>query len=84
MICPATMTCTTSTCKPRHLEQVTKTADIPVITLLKGTSCIENVYVLTGKCQHCKTLYVADHKSFFFFKKKSKIYSMVLGHSPHA
>ena len=64
MICPATMTCTTSTCKPRHLEQVTKTADIPVVTLLKGTSCIENAYVLTGKCQHCKTLYVADHESY--------------------
>jgi len=64
MICPITMTCTTSTCRPRHLEQITKTANIPVVTLLKGTSCFENAYVLTGKCQHCKTLYVADHESY--------------------
>ena len=64
MICPTTMTCTTSTCKPRHLEQITKTVDIPIVTLLKGTSCIENAYVLTGKCQQCKTLYTADHESY--------------------
>jgi len=65
IICPNTMTCTTSTCKPRHLKQVTKTVDIPNVTLLKGTTCIKNAYVLTGKCQQCKTLYVANHKSFF-------------------
>jgi len=82
MICPATMTCTTSTCKPQHLEQVTKTADIPVITLLKGTSCIENAYVLTGKCQHCKTLYVADHESYLPSNSQER-QEVYLNDAPH-
>ena len=48
--------------KPRSLQQITKARDIPSVTLIKGFTIYENCPLLTGKCQDCKTLYLADHE----------------------
>ena len=64
MLCPISMSCTTSSCYPRHLEQITKSRNIPEVTLIQGTSVSKGAYVLTGECRSCKTQYMADHESF--------------------
>ena len=58
------MTCTTSTCKPVRLEQLTRTRDIPIVTLIQGNKILKNVLVMTGVCNTCHTHYGADHESF--------------------
>lgn len=62
VICPNAVVCETSTCNPRSLVQITKTRDIPKVTLIKGSHIYENVQVLTGKCPTCQTLYLADRE----------------------
>lgn len=62
VICPDTVVCQTSACNPRSLLQMTKTRDIPRVTLIKGTSVYENVQVLTGHCPNCDTRYLSDHE----------------------
>ena len=64
VICPISSTCETESCNPRGLQQVTKARDIPLVTLIKGTTIHYNVPVLTGKCSSCKTSYSADHEHF--------------------
>ena len=64
IICPINMTCTTSTCKPVHLEQLTRIWDIPMVTLIQGTTILKKVLVLTWKCHSCHTHYGPDHESF--------------------
>ena len=64
IICPISMTCTTSTCRPVHLEQLTRTRDIPVVTLIQGNTISKDVLVLSGECNVCHTHYGADHESF--------------------
>ena len=82
-ICPISMTCTTLTCKPLHLEQLTRTRDIPKVTLIEGNTILKNVLVLTGKCNVCHTHYGADHESFLvsvenqgsqIIKKRREVY----------
>ena len=65
VICPISSTCETESCNPRGLQQATKTRDIPLVTLIKGTTIHHNVPVLTGKCPSCNTSYFADHERFF-------------------
>jgi hypothetical protein len=62
MICPTTVECETVACQFRSLLQVTKTRDIPKVTLIKGSRSYNNTHVLTGKCPTCQTLYLADHE----------------------
>lgn len=64
IICPISSTCETESCNPRGLQQATKNRDIPLVTLIKGTTIHHNVPVLTGKCPSCKTSYFADHERF--------------------
>ena len=62
MICPKTVECETVACQFRSLLQVTKSQDIPKVTLIKGSKSYQNAHVLTGKCPTCQTLYLADHE----------------------
>jgi hypothetical protein len=64
VICPISFTCETQSCNPRGLQQATRDRDIPLVTLIKGTTIHHNVPVLTGKCTICKTSYYADHERF--------------------
>ena len=64
VICPISATCETVTCNPRGLQQATRARDIPLVTLIKGTTIHHNVPVLTGKCPSCMTSYSADHERF--------------------
>ena len=64
IICPISPTCITESCNPRGLQQATKARDIPLVTLIKGTTIHHNVPVLTGKCPSCQTSYFADHERF--------------------
>ena len=64
VICPISFTCETQSCHPRGLQQVTRIRDIPLVTLIKGTTIHHNVPVLTGKCPSCMTSYFADHEHF--------------------
>ena len=66
IICPISMTCTTSTCKPVHLEQLTRTRDIPIVTLIQGNKILKNVLVMTGVCNTCHTHYELIMKAFWF------------------
>ena len=51
VICPLDMECTKSGCHGRHLSMSTKKNDIPIVTLIKGTSIFKGVSVLTGQCK---------------------------------
>lgn len=62
MICPEAVECETTSCRGRSLQQITRSRDIPKVTLIKGSDIHQNAHVLTGKCSQCKTLYMADHK----------------------
>ena len=64
VICPISSTCKTVTCNPCGLQQATRARDIPLVTLIKGTTIHHNVPVLTGKCPSCMTSYSADHERF--------------------
>ncbi len=61
-ICPNTFECTTHSCNPRSLQQVTRIRDIPLVTLINGFNVYEDCPVLAGKCPQCNTMYYADHK----------------------
>lgn len=64
VICPKSMSCTSAICQGRALQQITRTRDIPTVTLIKGNTIYKNAIVLTGECPSCKTLYMADHESY--------------------
>ena len=64
VICPISSTCETESCNPRGLQQATRARDIPLVTLIKGTTIHHNVPVLTGKCPSCNTSCFADHECF--------------------
>ena len=64
LLCPRTFTCTTATCNPRSLLQLTRDRDIPHTKLIIGTTTHNEVPVLTGKCPICDTHYAADHERF--------------------
>lgn len=61
LICPVSMQCTQSQCSPWALSQDTRPRDIPLVTLIKGTTIHKNVSVLSGLCTRCNTKYYADH-----------------------
>jgi hypothetical protein len=62
IICPESVVCETTTCKPRALLQHTKQRDIPLVTLIKDFQIYEQIPVLCGHCPVCNTLYYADHE----------------------
>ena len=62
IICPVSFQCETLDCNPHSLQQITKTRDIPHVTLIKEFTIYDNCPVLTGKCPDCRTLYSADHE----------------------
>ena len=64
LICPPNMTCTTASCRPYHISQRTRLRDIPEVTLIKGSTIHNKVYVLSGECTRCNTHYHADHESY--------------------
>jgi len=64
LICPPNMTCTTSTCQLYHISLRTRLRDIPQVTLIEGSTVLNQVYVLSGECTRCKTHYHADHESY--------------------
>jgi hypothetical protein len=64
VLCPTTFTCTTATCNPRSLLQLTRDRDVPHTKLIIGTNTHNKVPVLTGKCPTCDTHYTADHERF--------------------
>jgi hypothetical protein len=64
VICPLEMECTKSGCRGCYLSMSTKKSDIPIVTLIKGTSFIKGVSVLTGQCRNCLTLYSAHLQSY--------------------
>ena len=64
LLCPSTFTCTTATCNPRSLLQITRDRDIPHTKLIIGTTIHDEVPVLTGRCPTCDTHYAADRERF--------------------
>lgn len=60
VLCPSSTVCTTGSCNPCSLLQVTKVRDIPRVTLITHSVIHENVHVLTGRCPKCQTNYAAD------------------------
>ena len=63
VICPLSMQCEDTRCDPRALQQFTRYRDIPMVTLIKGTTVYKDVAVLSGKCPACDAIYYADHES---------------------
>ena len=64
LLSPITFTCTTATCNPCSLLQLTRDRDIPHTKLIIGTTTYNEVPILTGKCPTCDTSYAADHEHF--------------------
>src|SRR5580704_1388309 len=63
IICPADMQCTNVLCSSRHLTLSSRKRDSPTVTLIKGSSIIKKVTVLTGECSNCHNLYSAHLKA---------------------
>ena len=63
VICPDSIECEEISCEPWAIHQITRTRDIPKVTLVKGSDIYQNVSVLTGQCSRCKTLYLADRET---------------------
>jgi CxC5 like cysteine cluster associated with KDZ transposases len=63
VICLDSIECKEISCDPRAVHQITRTRDIPKVTLVKGSDIYQNVPVLIGQCGKCKTLYSADHET---------------------
>ncbi|KAF8876467.1 hypothetical protein BD779DRAFT_1412368, partial [Infundibulicybe gibba] len=61
-ICPSSFTCQVKACESRGLLQATRPRDIPIVTLIKGSTIYQSVYVLSGKCSKCDSIYYADHQ----------------------
>ena len=62
IICPDAVVCKTMSCKPRSLVMTAKPSDIPFVTLIKNFRTYEDVPVLAGSCNECKTICYADHE----------------------
>ncbi|KAF8223494.1 hypothetical protein L208DRAFT_1316559, partial [Tricholoma matsutake] len=62
IICPNSFQCTTHSCNPCSLQQVTRLHDIPLVILIKGFNIYEDCPVLAGKCTQCDMTYYADHE----------------------
>jgi CxC5 like cysteine cluster associated with KDZ transposases len=62
IVCPNSFQCTTHSCNPHSLQQVTRLHDIPLVTLIKGFNIYEDCPVLAGKYTQCDTTYYADHE----------------------
>jgi hypothetical protein len=62
IICPIDMECATASCKFRHIGVYTRQRDMPLVTLIQGSSIFKNVGVLTGECKTCNSTYHADHQ----------------------
>ena len=75
VLCPSSTVCTTGSCNPRSLLQVTKVRDIPRVTLITGSVIHEKVHVLTGRCPKCQTNYVTDRERTIDAEdRKSRVY----------
>jgi hypothetical protein len=77
VICPTSFVCGTLSCKPRSLVQFSLDRDIPLVTLVKGHTIYEDIPVLTGKCNNCATLYLADHERFKDLTSRSQPWKRV-------
>jgi len=77
VICPISFVCGTLSCRPRSLVQISDHRDIALVTLIKGHTVHENVPILTGKCNQCATLYLADHERFQDLSSRSKPWKRV-------
>ena len=73
IICPNSFECTTHSCNPRSLQQVTRIHDIPLVTLINGFNIYEDCPVLAGKCTQCDTMYYADHERAPIENREKKI-----------
>jgi CxC5 like cysteine cluster associated with KDZ transposases len=62
IICPIDMECATASCNFRHIGVYTRQRDMPLVTLIRGSSIFKNVGVLTGECKTCHSMYYADHQ----------------------
>lgn len=62
VICPNSYECESLGCNSRSLRQISKSRDIPLVTLIENLQYYDNVPVLTGKCYGCNTIYSADHE----------------------
>jgi hypothetical protein len=61
LICPQAYQCETASCAAYSLVQNTPYAQVPQVTLLKGSDVHHFAFVLAGKCSRCETSYYADH-----------------------
>lgn len=61
LICPQAHQCETLSCSAYGLTQNTQFAQIPRVTLLKGSDVCNFAFVLSGHCSRCNTTYYADH-----------------------
>lgn len=61
LICPQAYQCETASCAAYSLVQNTQYAQVPQVTLLKGSDVHRSAFVLAGKCSRCDTSYYADH-----------------------
>ncbi len=66
IICPPNMTCTTSSCQPYSIQIATSSRDFTNVFLIEGITVTDSksVYLISGKCTRCNTLYQADHEDY--------------------
>jgi hypothetical protein len=74
VICPTSYCCMDNGCEPRSLLMLTRTNQIPEVTLIKGTKIFKNVLVLSAYCPKCDTSYFVDHETYGPLNDKRKTY----------
>ena len=74
VLCPTSYQCMDGECQPRSLLMLTRTNQVPKVTLIKGTKIFKNVSVLSAHCPRCKTCYFVDHETYGQSNDRQKTY----------
>jgi hypothetical protein len=74
VLCPTSYQCMDGACEPHSLLMLTRTNQVPEVTLIKGTKIFKNVPVLSAHCPRCKTCYFVDHETYGQSKDRQKTY----------
>jgi hypothetical protein len=74
VLCPTFYCCMNGACQPRSLLMLTRTNQIPEVTLIKSTKVFKNVLVLSAHCPRCETCYFVDHETYGPSNDKRRAY----------
>lgn len=70
LLCSRYAQCQAPTCGFRALQFDGSWMDVPLVTLIKGTTIYTSAHIVHAKCSQCKRIYYADHICTFVHNAK--------------